>query len=155
MVLGSLWGFYMILNDRVLSGNSGPAHAVFCLDMCYFYSFIYWFLLRVQLSNRKYVVKGLLGIRHPFHMWPLGKTLTCTKVWGCWDHFHSFNPKPVLTVYLCFKCRAELNIYFFFFFKRRRPFSWTVNSSHFNLHKGSLFSELLLRPVFFCCCFCV
>lgn len=45
----------MILSDRILSGNSGPAHALFCLDMCYFYSFVYRFLLRVQLSNRKYV----------------------------------------------------------------------------------------------------
>lgn len=76
----------------VLSGNSGPAHALFGLDMCYFYSFVYWFLLRVQLSNRTYLeIKGLLEIRHPFNLWPLGKNVACTKVWGCWDHFCSFN----------------------------------------------------------------
>lgn len=78
-VLGNHCGFSVMLND-VLSGISGPAHAHFCLDMCYFYSFVYWLLLRVQLSNRKYIgAKGLLGIRNPRNLWLLDKHLTCIK----------------------------------------------------------------------------
>ena len=90
----ALEDFGMILNDGVLSGNSGPAHALFCLDMCYFYSFVYWFLLRIQLSNSKYYwgKKGLLWVGHPFNLWPLGKNWTRTLVWCWWDHFCSFNP---------------------------------------------------------------
>lgn len=36
--------------------------------------------------------KGLLWVRHPFNLWPLGKNWTCTMVWCWWDHFCSFNP---------------------------------------------------------------
>lgn len=83
-----------------------------------------------------------------------------TKIWPVLSlrllgSFCSFNPWPVLTVYLCSKCRAELSILFFL---RSRLFSWTPNLCHFNLHRGSLFLMLLLHlgfSLFLCGCGCV
>lgn len=98
--------------------------------------------------------KGLLGIRHPFNLWLLGKNLTYTKV--CWDHFCSFNSLTCFDCIFVFKMQSWAEyLLFFFFFGRSRPFSWTVNSSHFNLHKGSLFLELLLHPGFLLLFLCV
>lgn len=66
--------------------------------------------------------KGLLGIRHPFNLWLLGKNLTYTKV--CWDHFCSFNSLTCFDCIFVFKMQswAEYLLFFFFFWKKQAVF---------------------------------
>lgn len=60
----------MILNDRILGGNSGPAHAHF-LPGHVLFLFICMSIPSKGSTFQQEVVhwdKGLLGIRHPFNL---------------------------------------------------------------------------------------
>lgn len=60
----------MILNDRILSGNSGPAHAHFLPGHVLFLFSCISIPSKGSTFQQEVVHwdKGLLGIRHPFNL---------------------------------------------------------------------------------------